>query len=85
MESSKKMTLWKRIGAGVGLCSGWFAALFAFDWLIGFGSPVLQYIAGLALLVTLTLGSVFFGIGVLIIIGGIVAHTRDAIGQHKDA
>jgi hypothetical protein len=77
MGNDPQMRHWKRISTGVYLCAGWFAALFAFNWLIQIGTPVIQYIAGLAALFTLTLGSLFFGIGVLIIIGGIVALVRD--------
>jgi hypothetical protein len=79
------MTLWKKIDTGVGLCAGWFAALFAFHWLLGVGSPMIQHIAELALLVTLTLGVVFFGIGVLIIFGGGVSRIWVAFRRRSHA
>jgi hypothetical protein len=85
MGNEVRMTLWKRTASGIGLCAGVAGTWGAAELLSASGLPALQGVGGILAVLAYSFGGVFFALGALIILGGIVLHLRDALQRRSDA
>ncbi len=79
------MTLWRRIAEGVWSCTAAVAAYFLAYVLLSIDQPIIKSLGFLLWFASIGFGGIFFGIGMLIILGGVVAHIRVALRRRYDA
>ena len=78
------MTLWRRIADGVWLCAASVGAFFLANVLLSVDHPVVKMLGSLVWLGAIGFSGIFFGIGFLIVAGGLVMHVHAALRQHKN-
>ncbi|MFO1201431.1 MAG: hypothetical protein U1E58_02205 [Tabrizicola sp.] len=79
------MTLWERTSEGIWLCVVGAVPGGIAWWLTASGSPDLQVIGTWFGATVGGFGLIFFGIGALIVLGGVYAYLRDAWRRRLDA
>jgi hypothetical protein len=85
MGNDAPMTLWRRIADGVWSCTAAVALCLLAYLLLSIDQPIIKSLGFLLWLASIGFGGIFFGIGMLIILGGVVTHARVALRRRHDA